>query len=400
MRNSLHSLLKKLQPVSLEDLSDKSFMLFGSGGFAKKIYEQFPDNVAAFIDYENTAVNRNFGRELETRLPKAAEGIIVLGTGNGSYQYNQCLALSEFSHHNITQVILVDPYLPKRNVFTKSKKKLLILEHADGVERHSHHLSGLKQYFTDRNVATVSICPLTLYFYEHLWDAQNILVWGGQKPLYSVVKEIFSERKLTYVEYGFFPQSEFYYLDGIGVNQDSSLMHDNLNWISEEHLGKLALIRQNFLGSFKRRKEEYVLVPLQVPDDANVLNCSRFCNGMQEFIDYIIDYYPKDQVIMFKPHPKDPFKETYEYKDKQVSSKSFLELLECAQWVHGITSSCLYEAALAGIKVKTEGESILSFHLGQVDKLLAAMADRQIPVNQSDISPWLSKHTNFDLESF
>ena len=201
----------------------------------------------------------------------------------------------------------------------------------------------------------------------------------------------------TYIEFGFFPQKNHYYFDKIGVNDKCSLMTDSLDWIDSTHLERLKNIKSDFLSNFQHQSKDYVLVPLQVPNDANVIYTSRFNNGMQEFIDYVCAYHPAGTKLIFKAHPKDRVRKEYNYYGHASSDLPFLTLLQSARLVHGITSSTLYEAALAGVPVISEGNSLLNKHSDQINKLLAAMVDRQINVQQQNLDYWLNEYSNFSF---
>ncbi|WP_111976519.1 capsular polysaccharide export protein, LipB/KpsS family [Algibacillus agarilyticus] len=393
MQKALVNILNKVKPVAITYLADKRYMLFGSGGFAKKIYEYNPQNVLGFIDYTVSGIV-NVRNEVPVFVPEQAKGIVVLGTGNGSFQFNQLNALAPFAH-NIEQVLLVDPYIDTRHIdVAPPEKTVLMLEHADGVKRHARHLTGIKEYLTKQGLTVTSICPNTLFYYKEYWQSRDIVIWGGQRPLYQIAQSVFSERAKTYVEYGFFPQSEHIYLDKLGVNQNCSLMFDDLTWVEDRHYQALNNLKASYLADFKHKTADYVLVPLQVPDDANIINCSRFTKGMQEFIDYVVDYYPKNYKLLFKAHPKDPFRSQYHYHGHPSSELPFLTLLENAKHVHGITSSCLYEASLAGLDVITEGTSLLSVHKGNYEGLFAAMVDRQVEIKNEDIADYVMKYSS------
>jgi hypothetical protein len=101
---------------------------------------------------------------------------------------------------------------------------------------------------------------------------------------------------------------------------------------------------------------------------------------MQEFIDYIEEIYPQE-IIYFKPHPKDRLKSSYKFKRGLVVEGDLIKLIAEAKLVHGINSSVLYEAALIGKDIKVEGNCLLKTHQHQNDKLLAAMVARQFAVS-------------------
>ena len=386
-------LLKKLEPVSLDDLGNYRFMLFGNGGFAQRILDKHSERTCARIDYSCKVEQDNDGQNWI--IPQQARGVIVLGSGNGSYQFNQLQALAEYGHDEIEKVLLVDPYLCIRNIDVATPSNtLLLLEHADGVNRHNRHLCNLKKILKNKGITTTSICPLTLLYYPHYMESRDIVIFNGQRDLYKVANTFLSHRITTYVEYGFFPQDQYFYMDKRGVNHRCSLMNDDLDWIEKNHIDRMLDVKKRFLCNFNHNSTDFILVPLQVPDDVNIVKCSRFTNGMQEFIDYIIDYYPDNKNIVFKAHPKDPHRHSYDYRGKKCSDLPFMTLLENAELVHGITSSTLYEAALSGVDIIVEGVSLLSRNKSQYQSLFAAMIDRQISVETNDFEYWLSRYSH------
>ncbi|MFA3790615.1 hypothetical protein AB6T38_05825 [Aliiglaciecola sp. SL4] len=394
---NLLSLLKKIKPISPQQIGKYSFMLFGTGGYAKDIYQQHQSRVSAVIEYKDRILLGKPCFTSQLILPEEAKGCVLIGSDIGNYQYNQLKSLAETDHSQIEDILLVDPFIDFRNINKKPpEQSIVLLEHASGVARHGPLLRQFRDYFERQGLAVTSLCPLTLYYYPQYINCRDVVIFSGQRDLYDIGRHVFSTKKITYMEYGFFPQAEHFYLDKLGVSQDSSLMIDDLSWVEPKHLKKLNQVRQNFLANFEHVANDYVLVPLQVPDDPNIVKCSRFKKGMQEFIDYIVNFYPQDQVIMFKPHPKDPNIAQYDYRGKSHSDMPFLTLLRRASCVHGVTSGALYEAALAGIDVETEGTSILAKHQYQKDKLFAAMVDRQVCHNGDNLLHVLQKYSHLN----
>jgi len=389
--SNLVALLDKIVPVTFAELCGKTVGLFGTGGYAKRIVHESGVTVSSVIDYASHDENHQSALGNRWCLPQQARGDIVLATGNGSYQFNQLLALSHADINQIGMVYVIDEHRALRQLNQSCPQETVILfEHADGVARHAKHLCGVRRYVEQQGKTLVSLCPIMLGYYRQYHTCQNVLIWNGQRPLYEIVDHYMPNIVPTFVEYGFFPQSQYVYFDRQGVNQKCSLMTDSLDWINERHLSALARLKNTFLNDFTHKEPEYILVPLQVPDDANIVNSSRFINGMQEFIDYIDNYYPKDVSVVFKAHPKDPHRHSYNYRNRQVSEQPFMSLLERASLVHGITSSTLYEALLAGVKVISEGNSLINVHQHQVEKLLAAMVDRQVLTDSVDLDDKLN----------
>lgn len=393
--DELLALMQKVEPVDIQALRGQDVQIFGTGGYAKQLIDRADLNVLAFIDHHASAVSHpHFDQPLIK--PEQASGRVVIGASIGNYQYNQLIALSKVADDQIEKVYLVDECANQRGLEqTELENTVLLIEHTNGVERHREHLTGFRAYWQQRGKTVVSLCPLMLPFYSAYWQHRDVFIWNGQRPLYELVDVYLPHAKKYFIEYGFFPQSEHIYFDARGVSQESSLMHDDLHWVSASELEQLSYTRASFLAGFTHEATDYVLVPLQVPDDANIVNASRFTSGMQEFIDYINDYYPEDVDVVFKAHPKDPNRRNYHYHNRRVSEKPFLTLLKYARCVHGITSSTLYEALLAGVEVISEGVSLINKHQHQPEKLLAAMVSRQIDISTTDMDEYLIQQQCF-----
>jgi len=131
--------------------------------------------------------------------------------------------------------------------------------------------------------------------------------------------------------------------------------------------------------------------------DSTIHSLSRFIQGMQEFIDYIEDLYPNETLI-FKAHPRDLSHYQLNAKNSSWSNASSQSLIKSAKRVHGINSTVLFEAALFGVELITEGDILLVRHQHQYDKLLAAMILRQCNVKEGDFSK--AKLTQFSYLTF
>ena len=252
----------------------------------------------------------------------------------------------------------------------------------------SEYLETFFEQLEARGIRVIAHNPLTEFPNWYLTDAKALLVWNGSRPTFS--RFVHQTKQLgldiTYAECGFFPQKEYFYLDKCGVNARSQLYDDDLSWVGAKELD--ALFRKRQLLKNKLPKPEpgnYILAPLQVPDDSNILIHSSFTNGMQEFIDYILQRYPGEKVV-FKVHPKDHTQTGYNFGGGSCSNKDTLSLSLNAKLVHGINSSVLYEAALLGVRVIAEGDCLLKQHAKRVDTLLAAMIYRQFDVQNCTLS--------------
>lgn len=399
---SFLQLVKKIRPITPEQLRGQSLWFFGCGLYAQNLIKKWQPKVLGFVstDKDRDVTALALLGEMPVIEPAEVTGSIILASGVFQYRLNQLLSLHAADFDAIEHIYIVDEHQElrvQRAGFSSSSKQLLISKLGVIFPDYDRFLDPIKRYAKDRGVDVATVCPLFMHCYPEFVQADNLLIWGGVKSPYLVLDDLKVSGRKSYIEYGFFPQNNYYYFDKKGVNENCSLMTDNLDWVEQRHIERLNDIRSDFLAGFQHLSEDYVLIPLQVPDDANVIYASRFQNGMQEFIDYICAYYPTGTKLLFKAHPKDHARKTYDYRGHAFSDLPFTTLMQHAKLVHGITSSTLYEAALAGLPVISEGNSLLNKHSGQVIKLLAAMLDRQIHVQQTDLTYHLQRYSNFIL---
>lgn len=276
--------------------------------------------------------------------------------GIGSYEEWSAYSLKKLD--SIPQVVIIDSYYN---------------------DHCAYWMSTLISEIKRQGFSVAIIHPWQKYQFEIFENAISIIVWNGAVPylhdnLNTYLKS--GNYNFFYAECGFFPQEKYFYLDQNGINIKRSILEDDLSWVSIEHYEKLREIANEFFMKVKPAyfDFDYVFCPLQVPDDTNVMDNSRFTHGMQEFIDYINKlYYGSELKVVFKVHPKDPHVASYLFGDAIVSNQASKALILGAKKVHGINSTVLFEAALAGKEIIIEGESLLSHKCANISKVLAAM---------------------------
>ena len=384
----------KLSFKSVNELADINYSIIGDGDYVvsllaliqrthghlpKRIYVRSPNqNLPADLQLE------------EKTLSEGHEEVLVLGTN--LYQLEMMTRLENLVFEK-TQ--FVDVLAGKGNLETlgyyhsqiPSNQNYLIFFAVNPVDNFNDFLGNFKSWLASQGTTIIVRHPLQALTDQELNSARGVIVWNGamaiHQPILSRCENL--QVEVTFAECGFFPQHEHFYFDKKGVNAKSQLYDDELNWLDEKAFLKLEQTREKYRSKFQVRAGNYIFVPLQVPSDSNIINNSRFNNGMQEFIDYIEEIYPQE-IIYFKPHPKDRLKSSYKFKRGLVVEGDLVKLIAEAKLVHGINSSVLYEAVLLGAKVIVEGECLLKQHLGQTDKLLAGMMYRQFDVNQTEFS--------------
>jgi len=242
------------------------------------------------------------------------------------------------------------------------------------------------------------------YFRYAVDGCSHVFMWNGNLECYERLKNICNEKNIPYsvLEVGWFPQNNYYHFDNEGINASSSMMRDNFDWISENHLKKLDRFKDEYLGERKYSgKNEYILCPLQLEDDTNIINHSPY-SKMQDFIDHVENKF-SDQKIIFKKHPKSKITNTVRNeKSSIIEEGDFLELAQDAELVYGINSTCLLESHMMDVPTESIGDGLLAAHKGNEKKLLAALVDKQIPINETKLDKWfgslLSETLNNDSQ--
>ena len=272
-------------------------------------------------------------------------------------------------------------------------KKIIIYdrEQQDHIPRW---LSGLAEYFKNKNFG-IETCHM-----HKIPDFQNcklLLMWNGAEPIHQPILERARQEniRILFVECGPIAQKNYYYIDEKGINAQSSLMDDDLSWVSEEHVDKLELFRQAYLDNRKWNPPgKYIFVPLQIESDTNIIKNSPY-KTMQSFINHCEEKF-QDEYIIFKTHPLLP---NLNYRihgnNAIIRQGSFLDHIQEAKLVYGLTSTALLESTLMGVPTECIGDCWLNKHKGNEEKLLATLVDKQIPIGSSDLDYWIGKYVNF-----
>lgn len=195
-------------------------------------------------------------------------------------------------------------------------------------------------------------------------------------------------------EIGFFPQRTHFFLDRRGINARSALMDDDLAWVGEAHLRRYREFAEGYAGAFRwTRRNRYVFSPLQLEGDSNIALHSPF-KTMQAFIDHVERTFPGEPVV-FKAHPLDRNRAYRVSPGNTVLYEGHLfELARDASLVYGINSTALYESIMQGVPTRCVGEGLLQRHQEHPERLVAALVDQQISVQERDFGYWLGRYAN------
>lgn len=201
--------------------------------------------------------------------------------------------------------------------------------------------------------------------------ANFAVVWNGYQHSSLSVTRICELRGIPkcYIEWGMLPQATNFFIDPTGFCGKSILAKD-LSWVNGEDMDALYAKREELQKKYQIENEGYILVPLQIENDTQVLHNSKY-NNMNEFIAHIEYMYPNNRILV-KKHPKSPVKREFNRAEVYSGSEDFLSLAAKASVVVGISSTTLYESAILGVPVVAVGEHPIRLNnQDKLDKLLA-----------------------------
>lgn len=287
--------------------------------------------------------------------------------GIGSYEEWSAYSLRKLDA--IPQVVIIDSYYN---------------------DHCAYWMSTLISEIKRQGFSVAIIHPWQKYQFFILKGAISIVIWNGSIPiLFDCVKRYIHSigKKFLYAECGFFPQKEYFYLDRMGINFNRELATDDLGWVSDSHYQRLVDLREQFFENVNpfKLEHDYVFCPLQLPDDSNIMMNSQFHHGMQDFIDYINEFYKNSHLkVVFKPHPKDFNSYNYDFGNAIIVHEDSRALILGAERIHGINSTVIFEAALAGKDIYCEGNCLLEHPCLKNDKILAAIISSQVSIYSVD----------------
>ena len=212
-------------------------------------------------------------------------------------------------------------------------------------------------------------------------EADLLIVWNGFQYNGRQAVEIARRFGIPYAvfENGLFGQKQNYFWDTRGFNGESSLMGP-VN-PSQDAMQRLGRLRAELQEKHPLRPEGHVLVPLQIHNDTQVLYHTSY-GTMEDFQADLAVMYPQQDVVI-RPHPKSTAKRTEHGPRQRIEADgSWLEAASRASVVVGLTSSCLWEAAVLGVPVIALGDHPLRHHPRRChDRVLAAALERNLPAD-------------------
>lgn len=184
--------------------------------------------------------------------------------------------------------------------------------------------------------------------------ASMAVIWNGLQYGTPLATRLCRRRGIPvcYVEWGLLPQMDTFLIDPNGFCGDSILARD-VSWVTQADLERLQEVRAALQMKYPLERGGHVLAVLQVENDSQTLYFSPYRN-MEEFVADVETMYPTGTIVA-RPHPKSTAKRTFA-RAKVVGDGEFLEAACKAGVVVGITSTCLYEAAILGVPVVALGD--------------------------------------------
>ena len=250
-------------------------------------------------------------------------------------------------------------------------------------------LASIATWFSQYEIDLVYRHPCQILSVEFFQQSLGTLLWNGTLPIFTPLKQYLVDHDIqfSFVECGFFPQTQHVYFDRMGINVESSLAQDDLRWLPENFTSILQQTRERFFQdvALDAEHQDYIFIPLQLSNDSNIQLHSRFGSGMQTFIDYIEACYPNDTLV-FKKHPRDSAEYHITSNRSFWSTACSRALIKGAKKVHGINSTVLFEAELYGTETIIEGDCLLTRHANCKNELLSAVILWQFDLTQMNFS--------------
>ena len=221
-------------------------------------------------------------------------------------------------------------------------------------------------------------------FANNLKYANFAIIWNGMQCYGPLITKICKEKKIPrcYIEWGMLPQTDNFFIDPIGFCGDS-ILHNDISWVKQDDVDYMYNKRSELQLKYNVCDKKYILIPLQIENDSQILFYSKYKN-MYDFVLDVIKMYP-DHKIIIKTHPKNNITKYFkswnnEYTKLIVDNKvsilennniSFMSLAAEASLIIGITSTCLYEASILGKETIALGNHPLANKYLNRDQILA-----------------------------
>jgi capsule polysaccharide export protein KpsC/LpsZ len=220
--------------------------------------------------------------------------------------------------------------------------------------------------------------------------ASLVVIWNGLQHGTPLVTRLCRRRGIPvcYLEWGVLPQTTTFLVDPTGFCADSILARD-VSWVTNADLERLYQVRAELQARYPLQPGKHVLAILQIENDTQILYFSPYRN-MEEFVVDVEAMYPSGKIIA-RPHPRSSAKRTFA-RAKVRGGGDFLEAASKAGVVVGITSTCLYEAAILGVPVVALGDHPLRLQPKHLhERVLAGVLALRVERETGDLGQVLDR---------
>jgi hypothetical protein len=184
--------------------------------------------------------------------------------------------------------------------------------------------------------------------------ASMVVMWNGLQYGTPLATRICRRRGIPvcYLEWGLLMQADNFLVDPCGFCGDSILARD-VSWVTDADMQRLHQARALLQQRYPLQPGDHVLAVLQIENDCQTLYFSPY-RVMEEFVADVEAMYPTGTIIA-RPHPKSTTQRSFA-RARVEGGGDFLKAAAKAGVVVGITSTCLYEAAILGVPVVALGD--------------------------------------------
>lgn len=229
---------------------------------------------------------------------------------------------------------------------------------------------------------------------DTLKRAAFVLIWNGLQNQGPLVSRLCRRRGIphAFFEYGMLDQGNHWFVDPCGFCGDS-VLNGPLHWVTDEDMSVMLSKREQLQRATPLAPTGEILVPLQIHNDTQILFHTPY-RDMVEFMDDVVRMFP-GQRIAFRHHPKSSSRgrtPSVPGNWRMDTGSPFLAAAARASLVVGLTSTCLYEAAVLGVPVMAMGDHPLRTHPAhEHDRVAAGAFALNIPRDEPHFGPILER---------
>lgn len=198
------------------------------------------------------------------------------------------------------------------------------------------------------------------YFSVNIGNSDNVIDLNVQEFIKKFNKDI----KIIYVEWGWFDHYETIGVHKNGPHVFSDLVNMNLNDI-EINYNLIQHYRNEYTKNLQKPNiEDYILIPLQLVGDTQLMFSDFKMKNQNELIIFIRNKFPNKNIVV-KIHPKSNEKETikklcYDNNCTYVEDNKIIDWIYYSDVVIGINSTTLIESLLLYKKTVAFGKNVFS----------------------------------------